>query len=265
MPFPRLGDHRATEATLAVVSREQRISGDSHMTEPPDLWEKRLPAELRDRAPRIPDTGGHARGGHARAGGWDPHERLKDQAYDNISAEVLYPSRATAAWITGDPAMDDACCRGYNDWMIEFCDVAPERFWGLGMMSLWNIDTAVKELERCQRAGLRGALIGLTPAVELPYGSEHYEPFWQACQELGMSVNMHIGGGPGRIKFSPQQRSGLVPDGAAGHKWDCTKAIGEMIAAGVLDRYPDLRVVFAEAGVGWIPFFAQEFEIEFQS
>ncbi len=53
MPFPRLSDVQVAQATLEAIGREQRISADSHMTEPPDLWEKRLPAALRDRAPRF--------------------------------------------------------------------------------------------------------------------------------------------------------------------------------------------------------------------
>jgi predicted TIM-barrel fold metal-dependent hydrolase len=258
MPFPRLSDIKVTPDTLVTIGREPRISADSHMTEPPDLWEKRLPAALRDRAPRIPNR--DTSSGHERAGGWDPYERLKDLAYDSIGAEVLYPSRGYAAYIVGDTELEEACCRAYNDWMIEFCSVAPQRFWGLAMISLWDIEHAVRELERCRKAGLRGAAIGLMPAEELPYGSDHYERFWAACQDLAMSVNMHINSGPGRLKFVPQQRSGLMPDGAAGHKWDCMKAVGNIIAAGVLERYPGLHLVVAEAGVGWIPFFAQEFD-----
>src|SRR5499433_973360 len=86
MPFPRLSDVHVTQETLATIGREQRISADSHMPEPPDLWEKRLPAALRDRAPRLRNRG--TASGYERAGGWDPYERLKDQAYDSISAEV---------------------------------------------------------------------------------------------------------------------------------------------------------------------------------
>jgi hypothetical protein len=96
------------------------------MTEPPDLWEKRLPAALRDRAPRFAQRD-NASSGRVRAGGWDPYERLKDQAYDSISAEVLYPTRGNAAWVTGDVELEEACCRVYNDWMIEFCSAAPQR------------------------------------------------------------------------------------------------------------------------------------------
>ena len=258
MPFPRLSDVPVAEETLVTISREPRISADSHMTEPPDLWAKRLPPALRDRAPRFPNR--NDAGGNVRAGGWDPSERLKDQAYDSIRAEVLYPTRGAVAWTTGDPELEEACCRVYNDWLIEFCSVAPQRLWGLAMISLWNIEQAVRELERCRKAGLRGATIGLVPAEDLLYGSDHYERFWAACQDLAMSVNLHINSGPGKMKFSPQQRSGLMPDGAAGHKWDCMKAAGNMVAAGVFERYPGLNLVLAEAGVGWIPFFAQEFD-----
>src|SRR5262245_40795230 len=259
MPFPRLSDVHVTQETLATISREPRISGDSHMTEPPDLWEKRLPPTLRERAPRFPQRD-NASSGHVRAGGWDPYERLKDQAYDSISAEVLYPTRGNVAWVLGDVELEEACCRVYNDWMIELCGAAPQRLWGLAMISLWNIEHAVQELERCRKAGLRGAVIGLVPAEALLYGSDHYERFWAACQDLAMPVNMHINSGPGRLNFSPQQRSGLMPDGAMGHKWDCMKAVGNIIAAGVFERYPGLNLVVAEAGVGWIPFFAQEFD-----
>ena len=88
---------------------------------------------------------------------------------------MLYPSRGYAAYTVGDTELEEACCRAYNDWMIEFCSVAPQRFWGLALISLWNIEHAVKELERCRKAGLRGAAIGLVPAEELLYGSDHYE------------------------------------------------------------------------------------------
>src|SRR5213593_4666959 len=98
MPFPRLSDVAVARETLVTIGREQRISADSHMTEPPDLWEKRLPPALRDRAPRFPNRGDA--GGNVRVGGWDPCERLKDQAYDSVSAEVLYPTRGTVAWVT---------------------------------------------------------------------------------------------------------------------------------------------------------------------
>jgi hypothetical protein len=70
MPFPRLRDVHATQETLATIGCEPRISADSHMTEPPDLWEKWLPPALCDRAPHFQNRG--TASGYERAGGWDP-------------------------------------------------------------------------------------------------------------------------------------------------------------------------------------------------
>ena len=252
MPAPRFGI--ASEGT---VTEELRISADSHMAEPLDLWETRLPRAFRDRALRFPKLKLYETNHHLRAGGWDPYERLKDMAFDGISAEVLYSTLGKQAWLTGDPALEEACIRVYNDWLIEFCSVAPDRLWGLAMLSLWNIDNAVKELERCRNAGLRGAYLPLSPNSEIPYSAGHYEKFWAAAQALEMPVNLHINSGPGWEGHN-SDRSGLLPPGV--HKFNCMKALGDIIGSGVLERYPDLKVVIAEAGVGWIPFFAQEFD-----
>jgi len=61
------------------------------------------------------------------------------------------------------------------------------------------------------KGGLRGATIGLVPAEDLLYGSEHYERFWAACQDLRMSVNLHINSGPGRMKFSRSSAAASCP------------------------------------------------------
>jgi len=258
MPFPRMDTE--VEANTAAVATELRISADSHMAEPPDIWETRLPAALKDRALHFPNVKLYESFQHLRAGGWDPHERLRDQAYDGISAEVLYPTLGYASYGVEDPVLEEACVHVYNDWLIEFCSVAPDRLWGLGLVSLWNIDNAIKELERCKQAGFRGAAVPLCPPEELPYSSDHYDRFWAACQDLGMSINMHINSGPGAKKADLRIQNTLLPRGVHKHKIDCWLALGDLVGGGALERFPGLNVVFSEAGVGWIPFFAQEFD-----
>jgi predicted TIM-barrel fold metal-dependent hydrolase len=227
------------------------------MAEPLDLWETRLPSQLRDRALRFPDLKPYETNHHLRAGGWDPAERLKDMALDGISAEVLFPTLAKQAWVTGDQELEEACVRVYNDWIIEFCSAAPERLWGLAMLSLYDVDGAVSELERCKNEGLRGAYMPVGPDPSYPYSAEHYEKLWAAAQALDMSLNLHINSGLGYARRN-SKRAGVLPDGV--HKFDCMKALGDIIGSGVLDRYPELKIVVSEAGVGWIPFFAQEFD-----
>ena len=248
----------------AAVAGEQRISADSHMAEPPDLWETRLPAGLRDRAMRFPNNKLYETNHHLRAGGWDPHERLRDFALDGASADVLFPTYAKQAWLLGDPALEEAHIRVYNDWMIEFCAVAPQRLWGLAMISMWNGAHGAAELERCVKAGLRGADIWIGPPDELPFSSLHYEPLWTMAESLGVPVNLHINTGPNALRGNERgNRSKLLPPQVS--KLDCMQALGHIIGSGVLERHPGLNIVIAEAGMGWLPFFAQEYDYYFFS
>ncbi|MSQ24114.1 MAG: amidohydrolase [Chloroflexi bacterium] len=253
MPVPRpVFDQNET---LAVIAKEQRISAADHFGEPLDLWEKNLPAAFRDRAPRYPKLVLYETNHHLRAGGWDAHERLKDLALDGTSATVLYPTLGHDAWRLDDLELQEACIRVYNDYVIEQCSVAPERLWGLAMIPLGRIDHAIQELERCKKAGLRGAEIPVGQPLDNSYSSERYGKFWAVAQSLDMPINLHINTGTDRI---PQDKSGLLPYGV--HKFDCMRVLGDLIVSGVMERYPDLKFVISECGSGWIPFFAQEFD-----
>ena len=251
-------------ADVSAIAGEQRISADSHMAEPPDLWETRLPKGMRDRALTFPNNRLYETDHHLRAGGWDPTERLKDLAIDGVSADVLYPTYGNQAWLLGDIALEQAHVRVYNDWMIEFCAVAPERLWGLAMMSVWDIDWAVKELERTVNAGLRGAAIWTAPPSELLLSQAHYEKLWAAAESLDVPISLHISTGPRLMRAARQDPySAMLPHGV--HKFDTMTALGDIIGSGVLERHPNLKIAVAEAGVAWIPFFAQEFDYYFFS
>ncbi len=237
-----------------------RISADSHMGEPLNLWVENLPAKYRERALRWPNLKEFETNHHLRAGGWDPHERLRDLALDGTSAEVIFPTQALQAWTLGDVELEEAHIRIYNDFMIDFCRMAPERFWGLAMISLWNIDHAIAELERCRNDGLRGAAIWIDPPAELPYSDEHYERFWDAAQALDMPLAMHINSSPHRAASLSDKPALRSLHGANDNKIEAMRSLGHLIASGVLERYPRLRFFVAEIGCGWIPFWLQEFD-----
>ena len=245
--------------------QEIRVSADSHVSEPPDLWEKELPAKFRERAPRFPRVR-RGVGLHARAGGWDPAERLKDMAADGISAEVLYPTLAKGIYeqCGHDPELAQACDRVYNDWMISFCRESPDRLWGQAHIGLWNIDYAIKELERCKKAGLRGATLWIIPPEGLPFTSDHYERFWSAAEELEMPVSMHINSGFGfYLERHFEDRVETVLRQSYGHKVVAMKALAELILSRALERHPRLQLVIAEYEVGWIPFWLEDLDRKF--
>jgi len=150
------------------------VSADSHVMEPVDLWKTRVPPQYRDAAPLFPP---HklGEGFQQRPGGHDPHARIKEMEVDGLSAEVLYPTLMLGLFALPDARLQEACFRVYNDWLLEYCSIAPHRLIGIAAVSVYDIDQAVKELERCRRQGLKGALIWQAPHPDLPLHSPHYD------------------------------------------------------------------------------------------
>jgi predicted TIM-barrel fold metal-dependent hydrolase len=108
---------------------------------------------------------------------------------DGVSAEILYPTMGLRMFHLADARFQEALFAAYNDWIAEYCRASPGRLVGLPMISLYNVDHAVKEVGRCRKMGLHGALIWLVPPPELPFPSAHYEPFWDAVQALDVPIN----------------------------------------------------------------------------
>ncbi|HWP57751.1 MAG TPA: amidohydrolase family protein [Candidatus Acidoferrales bacterium] len=247
----------AVSETPSVIAGEILISADSHIMEPPDLWEKRLPASLKERAMKFPPR----RSVGAKPGGYDPHARLQEMAVDGVTAEVLYPTLGLRLFAMEDAEAQEACFRVANDWLIEYCSVAPGRLVGIPMISLYNIDNGIKEMERCKSAGLKGALIWQVPPPHLPFTSDYYDPFWAAAQDLDMPVNLHILTG---FNYSRrlEQREGLeVYRASVNIKLaDAANSLFDIVFSGVLERFPRLKIVLVENEIAWIPFFMHEWD-----
>ncbi len=176
------------------MSNYRLISADSHVSEPPDLWETRVDKRYRERAPRLavdppglegafflyegyaPHPIGIGLGAgkspeelqefltkatyaDARPGGWDPAERLKDNERDGVEADVLYTTLGFRIFWLKDAGLQAECFRVYNDWLAEYCAYAPKRMAGLALISLYDPRAGARELERCVKMGLKGAMI----------------------------------------------------------------------------------------------------------
>src|SRR5438445_69732 len=140
------------------------ISPDSHIIERPDLWVERLPNSVKDRLPdeyrpRPPrQRDGAASPAPAReqsgasadrrsntpifGAGIDPNKRIPEMEQDGLTAEVLYCTRAMQMYHIEDAELQEACFRAYNDELIEYCSVAPDRVYGIALISAYTIDNA---------------------------------------------------------------------------------------------------------------------------
>lgn len=248
------------ESRTANYGQELLISADSHVVEPPDLWKKSVPKRYRDEAPLFPPHRvGEGNQGHA--GGWDPKARISEMETDGVSAEVLYPTLLLELFALDDPGLQEACFRVYNDWLIDYCQVAPDRLIGVPAIAIYNVDHAVKELERCLKAGLKGALIWQAPHPGVPFRSSHYDRFWAAAQEMNAPVSLHILTGHSYHKDKERRKGVEHYRGSVNLKlMDIINALFEFIFYGVLERFPGLKLVTVENEIGWIPFLLQQWD-----
>ena len=242
------------------AGKEVLISSDSHVMEPPDILIERVDAAFRDRAPRFPQLK-VGESFQTQPGGSDPDCRIKEMETDGLSAEVLYPTYLLPHFAMDDAKLQQACFRAYNDWLIDYCKVAPNRLVGIAAIPVYNIDEAVKELERSAKAGMKGSIIWQAPHPDLPFHSDHYDRFWAASQDLNMPVNLHILTGHGYHKQGLNKKGAESYRGSVNLKLkEITDAFFELIFYGVLDRYPGLKFVSVENEIGWLPFMLQQWD-----
>jgi len=257
------------------------ISADSHVVPLPTFWRDYLPARLRDRAPRVEATAdgdvavfegrrtapmainsiaGKSREGQGFAyrrfaeqvsGGHDPRARLADQDRDGIAAEVLYGGGPLA---TTDAELFVASHAAYNDWLADFCAIAPRRLVGVGYVPCHDPTAAAAEVRRTRAKGLRGALLPATPPAG-GWADPAWEPLWRALVETATPAGLHVGFGSARrhrFDGGPAFMTDVIMT-----KLEMAGALSDLVFGGVLQRWPALRVVSVEAYVGWLPFVVE--------
>ena len=180
---------------------------------------------------------------------------------DGVGAEFLYPTLGLRLFAIEDQEAQEAAFRVGNDYLAEYCSAAPDRLWGAAMISSYNIPNAIRELERCKKMGLKGALIWQVPPEHLHFTTDHYEDLWAAAQGLDMPVNLHILSG---FNYSSQQppRSPIESyrNSVNTKVHDAMTSVFDLVFTGVMHRYPDLKFVLVENEVGWIPFVLHQWD-----
>ncbi len=275
------------------------LDADSHVSEPLNLWQERLPAKYRGKAPRmVTEYGGKPgawwiieedREPHnvilgfganktveelmeflksfsyagAQRGGWDPSQRVKDMDQDGVAGDVLYTTLGFRMFWIKDAGFQRACFQVYNDWLAEYCGYSPKRLKGLGLISLYDPKQGAADLKICADKGLAGAMIWASPPDPLPFYSDDYDVFWAVAQELEMPLSLHEFAGFQWVDWDSNAKKRTVAGAINSHEVE--KTFATLILSGILERFPRLKVISAEVNCGWLPYFLRRMDERFQS
>jgi len=279
------------------------ISADSHIVEPPDLYETRIEPKFRSRAPRmerhrnrtgqeydawyfdgvrVGTVGSVIQAGRrfedpgsidflgvwedVRKAAWDPHAMLGELEADGVWGACLQPSQGLFWYRVPDSELLSALCRAYNAWIADFCRAAPGRLKGIGMLNVDDVDDACGELERCAERGLVGAFIPVYPLAERPYRHASYDRLWWTAQDLQMPLQLHVAtmrGGVPGSEFTIDINQ-LTAAGLANSDYWIRYSLTAMIFAGVFDRFPRLQVGSVEHETAWVPHFLRQMDFTYR-
>jgi predicted TIM-barrel fold metal-dependent hydrolase len=193
---------------------------------------------------------------------WDSDFRRKCLEEDGISAEVTFPntippffdtihSFASLPWTREDFERRLAGLRAHNRWLVDFCRRAPNQRRGLVQIMPHDVDLAIEEVRGAKESGVIGGV--LAPAIPAnhavePWFARRYEPLWAALQDMDMPFGQHPGtGGPDVGKDEPAFPAVQLVE----FTWWTRRTFAHLILAGVFERYPRLKAVWTEQGVGW--------------
>jgi predicted TIM-barrel fold metal-dependent hydrolase len=155
-------------------------SGDSHVLEPDDLWERNLPPSLRSRAifPREANRGVQEIYLDQKVirrnapdmldltrppGAFEPAPRLLDMDEQGVWAEVLYPSNGLWISLCTDPGLESELVKVYNDWLLDtFVRMSP-RLVGVAIVPILDVDLAIAEARRAYELGYRALMLTIQP------------------------------------------------------------------------------------------------------
>jgi predicted TIM-barrel fold metal-dependent hydrolase len=193
---------------------------------------------------------------------WQAAPRLAVMDANSIWAQVLYPNVGGFGngyfLRLGDRDLVLKCVQAYNDFLTDWCSVAPDRLVAITALPFWDVDLAVAELHRCIANGHRAVNFCNQPQDYgmPPLAHPHWDPVWAAAQEAGVSVSFHVGGGSMGTQFDDTAGMGWMTNFAKVSSLiflDNIRSVVDLIFGGVCHRFPDLNLVSVESGVGWIP------------
>jgi predicted TIM-barrel fold metal-dependent hydrolase len=207
--------------------------------------------------------------------GWDLDARMQLLDEIGIWAQIVFPGVVglggqNLGELVTDVGLRDLCLEIFNDANAETQAASGNRLLPMAILPAWDVDACVREVERAKALGLRGVNLTSDPQdLGSPdLANRAWDPVWEACAGLEMPVHFHIGASLTTMNFfgnypweSHDDDTKLAIGGALLFVGNA-RVVVNLICSGMFDRYPALKVVSVESGMGWVPFILEALDYE---
>lgn len=184
----------------------------------------------------------------------DVPARLADMDAAGIAIQVVLPTLFLVA-LPDDPALEAALCRSYNRFLSHACAQSGGRLRFVAVLPWRDVPAAQAVLVEAHELGAVAAMaLGL--AGDYPLGDPRFEPLYADLSARGLPLVVHFGwGAPSLTRLFSDSTSSFCSAALP-----VVMAFYDLIAKGVLERHPRLKVAFLEAGCEWLPFALRRLE-----
>jgi predicted TIM-barrel fold metal-dependent hydrolase len=193
-------------------------------------------------------------------GSWDPVERLKVMDDERLDAALMFPSVDLLAGDLKEPDVAAANARAYNRWMADFVSENPQRLFGMGVCPLQSVDAAVAEIAFMAEHGLTGLTFRPERYNGMALYSEEMDRVWSAAEDHDLTVAVHGSFGVKMPSFARTRYDNQFYVHMVCHPFEQMASVMEIVASGILDDHPRLRVGFFESGLGWLPYWLERLD-----
>jgi uncharacterized protein len=193
-------------------------------------------------------------------GSYDGKARVAVLDEEGIERSLLFPSLYLLVGDIEQADVAEAACHGYNSWIADMCRDGNGRLDAVGVVPLQSVEAAAREAEHIARLGLKGVCFRPERYRGLALYDETLKPFWEIVAGNGLFAAVHGSFGSLMPSFASSRYQNNFFVHMICHPFEQMAACLDIIAGGVLERHPTLRVAFLESGLGWLDYWLERMD-----
>jgi predicted TIM-barrel fold metal-dependent hydrolase len=207
---------------------------------------------------------------------YDAKARLALMDEIGIWAQIVYPNTMGFAMYAiireVETKVGAAIVSIYNDAIAQWQEEGNNRLLPMAVLPFWDIPASIKEAQRAASMGLRGITMAGNPHLGgLPdLGQPEWEPLYEVLQDLDLSINIHVGSTASvgadhyQTAWPSLEKRAVKPVNSVQMELNNSKFISNLCVSDIILKYPDLKWVSVESGIGWIPYVLERVDYEYR-